>query len=265
MNRYEMELNRRRLAKEGKLRGLTTDGLRLWGAFFTLAGVVSTAVLQNGLLNLTNSSNEQLLALMESSTEAMVVASVAIILQFASYCALPLFAALMADGIVHTADLKAYGTRVALLALVSEIPYNLAYGGKLLDLSSRNPVFGLLLALVATWLVKTFADGNSKSKNLLYTAGILAMAGLWCSMLRIDCGFTLVLLVVVLWKFRHNTVWQLSWGTAICVIKFPAPLGLLALYAYNGEKGNWGRKLAYGWYPVLLAVCGVVSLVLRTL
>ena len=97
MNQYE--LNRRRAAKP---RGLTTDGLRLWGAFFTLSGVVSAAILQNGLLDLTNSTNQQLLALMESSSEAMVVASVAIILQFVSYCALPLFAALAADGVVHT-------------------------------------------------------------------------------------------------------------------------------------------------------------------
>ena len=260
MNQYE--LNRRRTAKP---RGLTTDGLRLWGAFFTLSGVVSAAILQNGLLDLTNSTNQQLLALMESSSEAMVVASVAIILQFVSYCALPLFAALAADGFVHTHDRKAYLLRVGALALAAELPYNLAYRGKLLDLSGRNPVFGLLLALVVLWLLQQYADGNSKGKNLLVMAGIVAVAGLWTTMLRIDCGFTLVLLTAVLWKFRHNTVWQLAWGTAVCVLKFPAPLGLLALYGYNGEKGHWDRKLCYLWYPVMLLVCGVASLLLRGL
>lgn len=265
MNQYELELNRKRAAKAAKIKGLSRDGLRLWGAFFTLSGVVSAAVLQNGLLDLTNTTNEGLLALMESSPEAMTVASVALILQFVGYCAIPVFALLMTEGIVKTSDIKKYGARVLVLALVSEIPYDLAYGGKLLDFSSQNPVFGLVLALVAVWLVQQYADGESKGKNLLMILVIWVVAALWASMLKIDSGLTLVMLVTVLWKFRHNTVWQLSWGTAVCVMKFPAPLGLLAVYGYNGEKGHWDRRLIYAWYPVMLLAAGVAGLALRGL
>ena len=265
MNQYELELNRRRAAKAARPRGLSVDGLRLWGVFFALMGIVSTAVLQNGMLDLTNSTNQQLLALMESSPEAMIVASVALILQFASYCAIPIFAALAAEGITHTHDYKAYILRVAALALISELPYNLAMGGLLLDLSGRNPVFGMLLALVVVWFVRQYADGNNKGRNLLLTVVFLAVAGLWSSMLKIDCGLTTAMLVTVLWKNRHNTVWQLSWGTAVSVLKFPAPLGLLALYGYNGEKGKLDRKVVYGWYPVCLLVCAAAGWLMRGL
>jgi len=261
MAQYNPQLNQLRKRQ----RGLSVDGLRLWGAFFAATGIFGQAVLQNGILNVSGLSGTELLAVLDSRPEMMTVASVALIMQFASYCAVPIFAALMTEGLVKTHDIKAYAIRVAALAVISELPYNLAYGGKLLDLGTRNPVFGLLLGMAAVWLLQHYAETDSRGRNLLFTLLILGMGSLWALMLKIDCGVTLLWCVALLWKFRHNTVWQLMWGTAACMLNFPAPLGLLALYAYNGKQGEANRKLVYGWYPVALLVLGAAGLVLKGL
>ena len=261
MAQYNPQLNQMRKPD----RSLSTDGMRLWGAFFAASGIFGQAILQNGILNVSGLSGTELLAVLDSRPEMMTVASVALILQFASYCAVPIFAALMAEGLFKTHDFKAYAIRVATLAVVCEIPYNLAFSGKLLDFATRNPVFGLLLGMVAVWLLQHYAETDSRGRNLLFTLLILGMGSLWALMLKIDCGVSLLWCVALLWKFRHNTVWQMMWGTAACMLNFPAPLGLLALYAYNGKKGDWSRKLVYGWYPALLLAFGVAGLVLKLL
>ncbi len=253
------------LNKKPRRKGLTVDGVRLWGAFFTLSGIISRAILQNGLLNVANLSGEQLLAVLDSSPEMMAVASVALVLQFAGYCAVPGFALLAAEGFAKTSDVKRYLLRVAAVAVISELPYNLVSGGTLWDPSSRNPAFGVLLALLVLYLLKNFADTNSKGRNRLFTAFILLMGVLWSVMLQIECGLALVLTTAALYIFRHNTVWQLLWGTAACCLQFPAPMGLLCLYAYNGKQGSWSRRLVYAWYPVTLLAAGLAGLALRLL
>ena len=62
--------------------------------------------------------------------------------------AFPLFCLLLAEGYFHTRNLRKYMIRVALLALVSEIPFNLAMSGQFFDPRWQNTVFTLLLGLL---------------------------------------------------------------------------------------------------------------------
>lgn len=122
--------------------GISSNGLRTWGMFFLLAGMLGKSILQNGLLNLGAVSFGQLLEQMQTSRAAMLYATLALLLQAMETCAVPIFAFLLVEGVEHTSSLRNYALRVAGLAVLSELPYNLATSGKLLDTTSRNPVFG---------------------------------------------------------------------------------------------------------------------------
>jgi hypothetical protein len=247
--------------KRAKGRGINADGLRLWGIAFVAAGVLGQGLIQTGLLHVERyASNAELLAALEGSAAVSNLATLGIVLQYIGYCALPVFVALLVEGFAHTANLKAYALRLAALAVVSEIPYNLAFSGKWLDTSGRNPVFGLLLCLGVLYLLRAY--GGSGPRRALVAVLLVAVAALWATMLRVEGGLAMVCLAVVLWVFRQNLLAQLMLGCLVCVLRFPAMLGMLCVHVYNREPGKWPRRLKYGWYPALLLAVGVLNLLL---
>ena len=114
------------------------------------------------------------------------VCTLALLLQAMETCAVPIFAFLLVEGVEHTSSLRNCALRVAGLAVLSELPYNLATSGKLLDTTSRNPVFGLVVCLVMVYLYQKFPEKNAP--HLLLRVLVTAAAVIWCSMLSIRYG-----------------------------------------------------------------------------
>lgn len=59
-----------------------------------------------------------------------------------------LFAYLMVEGFIHTKSRFKYLLRLGLFALVSEVPFDLAFSGQAIDLSSQNIFFTLFLSVL---------------------------------------------------------------------------------------------------------------------
>lgn len=64
-----------------------------------------------------------------------------------------LFAYLVSEGFVHTKSRLKYLLRLGLFAIVSEIPFDLAFSGQLIDYSSQNIFFTLFISVLvlAVW------------------------------------------------------------------------------------------------------------------
>lgn len=239
-------------------RGINTGGLRAWGLLFIALGAVSAGVIQNRILGM--SSGTDLLALLEQKPEMMSYATMAVVMQAMETCAVPIFAFLLAEGMDNTSDPKSYLIRVLTLAAVSEIPYNLVFSGRLLDFSTRNPVFGVAIALIAIWFCKGYEE--KKLKNFLIRMMLVVCAALWCGMLRVNYGGTMVLISYVLWAFRHKPhSYRLLAGFAVAVLCsvsymlfIAAPMGFMAVMFYNDEEGDTDRRVNYGAYPAILLI-----------
>lgn len=249
-----------------KRNGIHSGALRTWGMLFVAAGVISRSVLQRSMLGMGAISGPQLLEIM-STDSAMSIATVALVLQVLEACAVPIFACLLVEGFKNTSDFKNYLLRVVGLALLSELPYNLAISGKLLDFSTRNPVFGIALGLIVLAFYKHY-EGKSVQNIAIKTVVTLA-AVLWVGMLDIEYGTPLVLVAAVLWAFRSNTLLANVAGATVSIVcslsslfMMAAPMGFLAVHSYNGEKGESNRTVDYLAYPVLLLGSFLASLVL---
>ena len=247
--------------------GLTGSALRTWGMLFMLAGVVGRGIFQNHLLGLGDASNQQLLLTMLEEQNGMLYASLALILQALETCAAPIFAFLLVEGFKHTADFMKYLLRVAGVAVISEIPYNLAISGTALDMSSRNPVFGIVLGLIIMYFYNRYTE--KLVKNFAIKLVVTLAAILWSSMLRIESGACIVILVAVLWAFRNKTTFRDIMGTsaaiACCLISpfyLVSPMGFMAIHFYNGEKGEQNKWVNYLAYPVILLAIGLVGIFL---
>ena len=256
-----------RLTPNRKPAGINGNALRIWGLIFAACGVVGRGVIQTHMFGIGSVSTEELLNAMGQSSQAMTFATLSIICQALETCAVPIFAFLALEGGRYTSDYKAYLIRVLKLALLCEIPYNLAMGGKLLDLQSRNPVFSLVLGLVLIYFFRLYE--GKEMKNRLIRLAVTAAGIVWCEMLKIEFGFPTVLILCILWIFRANAMYRNFAGAAaamVCSIYSPfflaSPMGFMAVHFYNEVPCDKPREFNYLAYPVILAVAAAAGLIL---
>ena len=243
--------------------GLHAGNLRAWGMLFAVAGIISRSLLQNQILGMGILNPTELLELMQSSDTAMAIATAALVLQAMETVAVPIFVFLLAEGLQHTSDFKKYVLRVAGLAVLTELPFDLAMNQKVLEFGSQNPVFGLLLCMALWYLFRRFAG-----KKLICV--VMALAGLaWALMLKIEHGIPVMLMFCVVYLFRNKKMYMGFSGmaaaalcTGISPFYLAAPMGFLAIHFYNGEPGNSSRLVNYLFYPVLLLAVGLAAMFL---
>lgn len=240
--------------------GLHTGNLRVWGMVFALAGMIGHSILQNQVLGIGIRSTQELLAFLQTSDAAMAIAAIALVLQAMETVAVPIFVFLLAEGCRYTSDRKKYLLRVAGLALLTEIPYDLAMNQKVLEFGSQNPVFGLVLCMVILYLFEHFSG-----KKLIYVIVVLAGVA-WAYILKVDHGVAMILMVCVIRAFRNKHMLLGFSGMAVaalCIGISPfylaAPMGFLIIHFYNGEKGESSRVVNYLFYPVMLLVIGLAA------
>lgn len=245
------------------LGGISSEALKIWGLLFVLAGVIGRGILQNCILRVGTISGQELLETMNLYDGAMLMATVSLLLQALETCAVPIFAFALVEGARYTADWKKYLLRLTLLAVISEIPYNLAFGRLVLDLSSRNPVFGLVLGLILILLYRQF----SEKKAVCILSAVAAAS--WVMMLRVEHGIPMLLIVSVIWIFREQPMLCRIMGAAaaaICTLGslfyLASPMAFLAIHAYRGERGTGSRLIFYCFYPMILLAAVLVGMLL---
>ena len=248
-----------------KSTGLNSGALRTWGLLFLAAGAVGRGIIQNQLLGIGTISTQQLLEVIQNSDSAMMQATLSLVLQAIETCAVPLFALLLVEGFQHTSNYMHYLLRVVGVAALTEIPYNLAISGRFLDFGSRNPVFGMVVGLILLFFYQHYAAKTVQ--NVLIQVFVTVCAVLWTTMLNIEFGACLILVVCVLWIFRMKPLYRNFIGatvTIVCTVIYPfylaAPMGFLIVHMYNGEQGADSRLRNYLSYPVVLLLIGLIAI-----
>ena len=193
-----------------------------------------------------------------------------------------LFAFLAAESFRHTRSRRNYLLRLGLFAFVSEIPFDLAFSGKIIDWESQNIYLTLFLGVL---LLVMWERAGRISVRL--GAVVLCCGAAW--LLRSDYQFMGVLLILTLYLTRHRqiTVRILAagcvlllgtWGvnclhyggsyTAAFLLQFSTGelyglFAFLPIALYDGSKGRQlPRAVCYGFYPVhLLVLYGIARLI----
>ena len=241
--------------------GISRQGLRTWGLLLLAAGIAGSSLVQNGMLD--NLSGNALLEALEDPT-TMMAATAAIILQVLEACAVPFFTFLLVEGFCHTSNFKNYLLRVLGVAVLSEVPYNLAVGGTWLVMDSRNPVFGMVLCLVMLYLFRYYS-GKTFSR-IAIKGVVLSAAVVWANILGIEHGPCCVIVAAALWATWKKPMFRTLAGctAAVCCLMVSmfylgAPMAFLVIHSYNGEKGESNRWVNYLSYPVLLLGFGIAA------
>ena len=193
--------------------------------------------------------------------------------------AFPIFAFFIAEGYAHTRDFGRYFRRLAILAVVSEIPFNLE-NGAVFDLTRQNVLFTFCLALLT--LRGLEALGRERGFGRWAGCGLVLAAGFAAGeLLRTDYGGWGVVTVALLQLCRdgkYAKLWLLLAMAAVNGLgmgsltmpvfggEMPILLAAAALpviWLYNGRPGvnrHW-RWAFYAFYPAhLLVLEGIQAL-----
>ena len=250
------------LAKRGP-KGLSRQAIRIWGLLFIIIGAAGQAILQNRMLGVTTHDYDALSKLMENK-DYFAMASVALVLQFVQASAIPVFAFLLVDGFLRTSDAIKYGARLVGVAVLSEIPFNLAMTGKWLELDNRNPVCAMVLGIVMLYIFRYYS--GMKIKNIAIKVLTVCMAVVWVEMLRIVDGMGIIIMVTALWALRKNRSLQIFGGCAAMFLAsvfspfyLLAPMVFFVIHFYNGEEGSDNKIVNYLAYPGLLLAIGLLA------
>ncbi len=182
----------------------------------------------------------------------------------------PIFAFMISEGFIHTSNLKKYIFRLLGFAVVSEIPFNLFYGGSWFYPYHQNVMFTLLLGLLAIMLIDKARKEKTK-KTIIKSVLLLIPICLGAFIGFPDYGFWGFLTVVMFYLFRdfpfawlaqlvamvlmnlilfegQQVPLELFGETHYIAIQGFAVFSLIPIWLYGGKKGKSSKIMQYGFY-----------------
>lgn len=175
--------------------------------------------------------------------------------------AFPIFCFLLVEGFEHTRDRKKYALRLFAFALISEIPFDLAFSSRVLEFGYQNVFFTLflgLLTIMAFHAVEEKVEWHPLLRSVFLVGAVLAGMG-GAQLLRTDYAARGVMCILVLYLFRRNRGMQILAGClAFFWWELPALVAFIPIAFYNGKRG-WNIKyFFYLFYPVHLLLLYLV-------
>ena len=199
--------------------------------------------------------------------------------------AFPIFAFLIVEGYRHTGNLKRYVLRLLVCALLSEIPFNLMVGSRVVYPIHQNVIWTFLLGLgLIHWNEK--AIHAKPWRRILRAVSSLIIGTLVGTLTMVDYYGAGVVMVLIFYFFPKRT-WQhllcqilalhyvnveMLGGLGYEVMLFGKNLfitqqgfalfALIPIWCYRGEKGYskpWFRWLCYGFYPAHMLILGLLK------
>ena len=182
-------------------------------------------------------------------------------MRYAGRIAMPVFAFCVAEGYAHTRDRRKYIARIGAFALISEIPFDLAFFDRP-GFEHQNIMVTFFLALIALELFERLRGPLNEEtgrygtvRTFLGNAAVMAVAVLEL-VLRTDYSMFGVIAVFLFYVTRdaHPLVHS---GSGVAFLALTRTMGyyratglsFLPLALYNGKRGRGLKWLFYLFYP----------------
>lgn len=186
-------------------------------------------------------------------------------LRYIGRIAFPIFCFLLVEGFLHTRNLPKYCLRLAAFALVSEVPFDLAFHRTPYYQISQNVFFTLLIGLLVISLDRYCRERFAASPAAGYLIPLLGLiAGMYAAeALHTDYGYIGILAIDVLYQMRDKrTLAGILCTVFLCI---SAPLEITAILfvplirRYNGTRGLSMKYIFYAFYPLHLVILYLIG------
>ena len=227
-----------------------------------------------------------------------LVENIGIAMRLVGRMAFPLYAFLLVQGFLWTRNWSHYVMRMAVFALISEIPFDLMVAGEIWYSRAQNTIVTLLVGLVCMKMLETLEqqfglvirpESSIRNRNgreveavsedksgfggkilgISLAVWTIAAAMFVAELLRTDYGALGVLLIVVLYTFRHRPSELVVAGCLAAALIYGFSMEVLLAWIafffisrYNGERGRKLGLIPYVFYPVHLLVVWLVGAII---
>ena len=191
--------------------------------------------------------------------------------------AFPIFAFMAVEGYFHTRSFKKYILRMLLFAVLSEIPFDLMYGGTWFYPVHQNVLWTFLLGLLGVWLMEQVRKKGQTWMYLLVCV-LVVLAGLVLGTLCMVDYYGVGVLTVFVFYVLQGQLAALYWLNVELLggLMYPvqlfgmefelcqqglALLALIPIWLYRGRQGYHSKPfqyLCYAFYPVHMLLLVVV-------
>lgn len=198
-----------------------------------------------------------------------------IIMRLIGRLGFPLFIFLLVEGFEHTRNRWKYLLRLAIFAIASEIPFDIAFNleasqvlnGKLIEFSYQNVFFTLAIGLLTLIFISKVEESSKETTAKRIGTVLIVIAGMAAAwVLHTDYSAFGVLAIVVMYIFRKDKIKATEYTCITLVIsnvlEITAFLIMPLISAYNGKRGLNLKYIFYIFYPLHLLVLGGICILM---
>ena len=151
---------------------------------------------------------------------------------------------------MHTHDVKKYALNLGIFALVSEIPFDLAFAGKPFYLDYQNVFFTLFIGLVMMIFLQKIDSKAQKDAGAWQRANwkvsvgkllVIVAACAVATLLKTDYSAMGILTIVLMYNMRKNKMYCIGIGCAVLTLlslnEITCFLAMIPVHFYNGKRG----------------------------
>ncbi len=170
----------------------------------------------------------------------------------------PIFSFLLVEGFIRSSDFWKYFLRVLCMALLAEVPFDLAFFNETYNFSSQNVGWTLAIGLLTMYAMRYFR--NQLPLKWLSIAVGAAIA----EFLHFEYGSLAVISMALMYLFRKEKGLRILSGSVCAALNsmewycFGAA-AFIPIFFYNGERGRFhSRWFFYLYYPLHLLLMYVM-------
>lgn len=184
----------------------------------------------------------------------------------------PIYALLLVNGLIYTKNVFKYMFRILLLALVSEIFYDLLFYQSLFYIGDQNVLFELLLGLVLLYIVKFHNPFKNTSLKLIALISLVLLTGFLADLFSLNYGMYGIFFIYFCYIFNSKINILFIFILLLNIIFIGlAKISLLQIFSllswpillcYNEKKGKSNNFLFYILYPLHIIVLLIIKYIL---
>jgi hypothetical protein len=211
--------------------------------------------------------------------------------------AFPIFCFLLVEGLINTKDVKNYLLRLGLFAILSELPFDMAFYNSTSNMQHQNIFFTLFIGLMVIFFIRKL-EGLRAEKEMILSFRvfsilleiIIVLAGCFTANLLVtDYSAYGILQIVIFYLFRNKkgllfigiflinqmlgfgfqlteslqtTIRSLIPLVTSVSIQSYATLSLVLIFRYNGDRGpKLNKYIFYAFYPMHLFILYIINMI----